>query len=60
MDYINHPILSVIAGVAGQCLAASAGTALWMRVGSNDITCGGGNGEEDHELGEALEPSLGV
>jgi putative nucleotidyltransferase with HDIG domain len=35
--YINHPILSVGSGVAGSMLAASAGAALWMRAGSNDI-----------------------
>lgn len=37
VGYINHPILSVVAGVAGSMLAASAGAALWMHVGSNDI-----------------------
>jgi hypothetical protein len=35
--FIEHPLLSVVAGVAGSMLAASAGTALWMRAGTNDI-----------------------
>jgi hypothetical protein len=37
VGHINNPILSVVAGIAGSMLAASAGTALWMRAGSNDI-----------------------